>query len=1162
MTVVKLPQVRRFEHLKRRIEEFRSEFLLFANAVREIRLRVVGEGERFETRHVSRDLGEGRFRLERPDGDNEEWYVADRMHPPSAEARAEVGEAVARDSVKVTAAVPVRFGRLKTGEFWSYFPLQDRTSASALFNAPWSMNDDRTTLLENTYNREILVTLSEMFVEILPKLSTVDDPAGHLDYMPARGREAHSFGDEILCSHVPRRASTSELIPNATGQLCMPTELRPLDLAVTTASERDYEEWSRSPNTGDDVPHSRCYANAQRIARLRQLYVHRYSQFALDQRGRDEMRALARMPKRGVQSWLREWAEGDDLTSAVSALDFVLNNPRVEGIRSAKVVPTTDGMRAVRDKTDVYLQRVDDVVLERGSFVRPGFLAIPGVERKLRELGFRDLDPLAILRARLDKLTPAAEATELESFWDAVLGVPVVQAQTEVARAASDGRVKVPTLDGGWSLPGHVLDIEGIGNRSPERLLDRNRCFPQVAYAAGVVHAPVSSYSIEDEVYFADYCQEVKEDLNRRLGPGERPIDRIELDRGEGPGPFSVLLMLEEAGAPDQVRETWTNELLQRDQTAYWTCEDLDTGQTQRVMSPVRWAVQRAGRLRTNRGYRKPEQVVSAALVEYAALLPLFSGPRPVEAALSLPKDLEKVPATVLREALEAAAFPQPVKGAVLTTFVVTAARVAFPQGHPRSIPAWVGRTVESKRPDTVYVATTDEQESFLRGRQKPYLRADPQQVSPLVDAVGCRRFEDSFSFSLLVEGRHDEERVIDWYTGLRSTFAADKVTNATVVRAVRIVKRVTTEDGVEDQSLESHPDGLTLVVRADLDDRRILSELNEAFQLRLSNADLKRILQEGYDQRLEGQRQAARAAATDAERLEVFFGPDTLRENLPKGLWEALEAQELVDGSTSVAELFLTVYGSDSIRFLAGEFKAEGYTDVPEEWAGRTPTIDWLRKMGFGVKYAGRRNQRQDNEFVVPGAVKLNPLHDFQKHISRQLEDVLTLQEPNGRALKGLVELPTGAGKTRVATQTVLRLFTEGRMSGTVLWIAQSAELCEQAVQTFKTVWRGLSDERPLTIGRLWDNSTVHEPDTQFSVIVATDAKLDESVVDSPRTLGFGRPRPSLSTRRTVLADHLDIPAFCDGSGWTAAAGNGRLLACRQRLSRETSRKANKQGN
>ena len=68
------------------------------------------------------------------------------------------------------------------------------------------------------------------------------------------------------------------------------------------------------------------------------------------------------------------------------------------------------------------------------------------------------------------------------------------------------------------------------------------------------------------------------------------------------------------------------------------------------------------------------------------------------------------------------------------------------------------------------------------------------------------------------------------------------------------------------------------------------------------------------------------------------------------------------------------------------------------------------------------------------------------------------------------------------------------------MLWIAQSQELCEQAVQTFSEVWRGLCTEQrvdlPLTVGRLWESNNVHQPDTDLSVVVATDAKL-EVIID-----------------------------------------------------------------
>ncbi|TVZ87359.1 DEAD/DEAH box helicase [Streptomyces sp. BK340] len=1095
VTIVRLPHATRLENLKKEIEEFRSEFLLFVNSVREIRLRVIGADANFVTSHVSRELGDGRFRIERPDGDHEEWYVDNRMHAPSPEARIEVGEAVSRDRMKVTVAMPARFAHLRTGEFWSYFPLQDRTSASALFNAPWSVNDDRTTLLSNTYNREILVTLSGMFLDMLPKVSSVDDPAAHLDYMPARGRETHSFGDEILCAHVPQLGCEKALIPDATGVLRTPLELRPLDFGVSEASERDHEEWIKSPHTDDAVPHWRCYANGQqRVTRLRALYVCSVSTGFADSRPRDDLKALEKISKRGVLSWLREWAEGPDVASAAKALDFVLRNPN--GFGPAKVIPTTGGMLSIKDRDRVFLHRAEDVDIEGACFVDPDFLAVPGVEKKLGDRGFRDLDPLSMFEARMARLSPEAEDDELPKFWDAATDVPMAQAQKVVAGNKA-GALKVPTRDGGWAPPTYVLDIDGLGDSAPDRVLDRTKCVPQLAHAAGVITEPVGSYSLEDEVHFDDYCQYVLDEVNRRLGPGERPVEQVEFDRGDGPGPFSVLLMLEDAGASELVRERWTEGLLRLDQAGHWLCTDIDTGLSHRVLSPVRWAAGRAGLLKSARGYRTPDRVVSASLVEYEALLPLFRGLRHVEDALSLPKDLSEVPSEVLREALQTE-VTSPISNPALTGFVLTASRLAYPGGHPVLIPARVGRIIETRRPDAVYLATTEEERVFLTSKQKPYLKVDQDEAEQFVEIVGCRRFEDSFTFSLLVDGRQVEERVLDLYTGLRSTFVEDKVMNATVAKAVQITKRATTEDGVEDQSLEWHLQGLTLVVQADLDEQRVLQIVNEAFDLRLSNAELSDILQARVDQHLETQRQDARAASSDAERLAIYFGDDTLKENLPKGLWQALKGQGLVNGSTSVAELFLTVYGSDSIKLLAEEFSAEGYTDVPTTWAGGASTVAWLRKMGFGAKYAGRRTRHQDDEFVVPGAVKLKPLHDFQEKIREELQEVLTSRGRDGRALKGMVELPTGAGKTRVATETVLRLFVDGEMSGTVLWIAQSEELCEQAVQTFGTVWRWLGDERPLTIGRLWNTNVVHEPDTEFSVVVATDAKLDR-VADTP---------------------------------------------------------------
>lgn len=1092
-TIIRLPHVSDLKRLRGELEEFSSEFLLFVEAVREVKLRVLG-ADGFETSHVSRDFGSGVFRIEHLGNKSEEWIVENRMHAPSLEARKQVGEAVSRPEVKVTVAMPKRRARLRVGQFWSYFPLQDQTSASALFNAPWSVNDDRTTLLKNDYNREILRTLSDMFVDLLPRLSTRDDPAAHLDYMPARGREALSFGDELLCSYVPWTSVSRDLVPDALGALTLTTALRPLDFAIAVDAETQ-REWANSPNTGDDVPHWRCYTSPQRFARLRDLFAAAVSRGSMGE-DRDLKRALESLPRRGLLSWLREWAEGHDVVSAVNAFRFVRSHKTLADIDHAKVIPTTAGMRALVDKDVVFLHREEGIGIEGAVFVSADFLAQPGVEEGLRNVGFRDLDPRAILNARLAGLSSTSAGEDFSKLWDAVLGVrPDVAARTLTSHSAL---VKVPTCDGGWAWPRQVFDLDELRSEAlASKTLDRQRCLPEVAHRLGVVREPVKDYPIEDEPCREQYQAYLLETLNSGLGPGERPIERIELFPGRGSGPFSLLFLLRDVDASNEVRASWTIGLL-ADGDSDWSCEDLATGATRRVPSPVRWAAQAAGLLRSNRGFRPPDHVVAPSLVRYEKLLPLFRGPRTVADALKLPDALEAVPVPVLREALEADLFPHDITDTVLVEFIETACRVAYPDTQPPSIPARLKRAIEGRPPASVYLATTDEQVDFLSARQRPYLRVTDDQANDFHESVGCRRFEESFAFSMLIEGLQESEAVIDVFTGLRGTHVADKVKNATVARAIQIVKRVTTEDGVEDQSLPWHLDGLSLVVRSDTDERQLIDIVNEAFELRLTNAELAAVLKTGLNLHLEKLRKAAKAAPTDADRLEVYFGPDDLREALPKGLWQALEAQDLVSSSTSVAELFLTVYGSDSIRLLADLFREEGFPDVPTTWAGGATTISWLRKMGFGTMYAGRRTEREADEFVVPGAIKLNPLHAFQQKIGRQLRDVFTLREASGRHLKAMVELPTGAGKTRVATETVLRLFAEGGLSGPVLWIAQSQELCEQAVQTWSTVWRGLGDERPLTIGRLWESNTVHEPDTEFSVIVATDAKLD-AILNSP---------------------------------------------------------------
>ena len=136
-------------------------------------------------------------------------------------------------------------------------------------------------------------------------------------------------------------------------------------------------------------------------------------------------------------------------------------------------------------------------------------------------------------------------------------------------------------------------------------------------------------------------------DAQRSLGPGDRPMNTSRSPHsGRLAGPFSLLLILR-SGASLQYVKTWTLGLLAFGD-ADWDCEDTDTRVNYRVPSPVRWAVERAGIVKSTRGYKSPHEVAAPSLVQFRDLLPLFMGPGPIVDILDLPDDLEHMPVEML----------------------------------------------------------------------------------------------------------------------------------------------------------------------------------------------------------------------------------------------------------------------------------------------------------------------------------------------------------------------------------------------------------------------------------------------------------------------------------------------------------------------------------
>jgi DNA repair protein RadD len=112
-------------------------------------------------------------------------------------------------------------------------------------------------------------------------------------------------------------------------------------------------------------------------------------------------------------------------------------------------------------------------------------------------------------------------------------------------------------------------------------------------------------------------------------------------------------------------------------------------------------------------------------------------------------------------------------------------------------------------------------------------------------------------------------------------------------------------------------------------------------------------------------------------------------------------------------------------------------------------------------------------------------PLHDFQERIRRKVINLIFNNQK-----RFLIHMPTGSGKTRTAAEIILdfiRLSSSKALLNDrlkVLWIAQSAELCQQAAETVKFIFdnKGTQD---ILFTHFYDSEEIQEEIIGKSAIV-----------------------------------------------------------------------------
>ncbi len=147
---------------------------------------------------------------------------------------------------------------------------------------------------------------------------------------------------------------------------------------------------------------------------------------------------------------------------------------------------------------------------------------------------------------------------------------------------------------------------------------------------------------------------------------------------------------------------------------------------------------------------------------------------------------------------------------------------------------------------------------------------------------------------------------------------------------------------------------------------------------------------------------------------------------------------------------------------------------EAPGRWhPGKRAALEFVQKVGLPVALGGLPSDEAPPSWeFLEGRLSLPPLEDFQDDVRQQITFAIAPRQ----GYRSIVTLPTGAGKTRVAVQAIrdwlysLYEPENGRAKqATVLWLAHTEELCEQACTCFRQVWQGSDSVAPLLLMRFW---------------------------------------------------------------------------------------------
>ncbi len=321
-----------------------------------------------------------------------------------------------------------------------------------------------------------------------------------------------------------------------------------------------------------------------------------------------------------------------------------------------------------------------------------------------------------------------------------------------------------------------------------------------------------------------------------------------------------------------------------------------------------------------------------------------------------------------------------------------------------------------------------------------------------------------------------------------------------------------------------------------DDDEQRKLKVVAGELELKLSPTQILAIVQRKTPQEIEEQRAAIRQHLTDAERLLAAVGEQQLHTELPASLLDVLklEKDSITLTGVKITGAAIAMYHTDALKRYK---QALDRLDPPSQWAGSPRAIEFVHSLGFSTEWAGERKKKRDPFLEVEGPCSLSLLHDYQKTIADNVRNMLDNEHGGGAERRGMISMPTGSGKTRVAVQAIVEAMRDGGFKGGILWVADRSELCEQAMEAWRQVWSSIGPhESHLRVSRMWDGQPKPLPTSDLHVVVATIQTLNAKLSKQPgeyeflanfKLVVFDEAHRSIAPTFTSVMDEIGLTRF-----------------------------------